>query len=275
VASGAASGAPRTAINSPHRRARNDYLATRDFAVGRWTLEAAFAIVRPFDSDRQARRHRTMPEVDGYRTLLTRAAAGLAVGLAAVVVCFFWIDVPVAYYVHRHQINHIEVFRLLTLPPPIVQAWSPLVLALLMVYRAWRPFARWQLALLAACLSMIVADEFRTSLGDASGRYWPETWFDNNPSLISNGIYGFHPFQRGDDVGSFPSGHAARIVGFAAVWWIAFPRSWLLCALVCLPMLVSLVAMNYHFVGDVIAGSVLGGIVAAYAAQLAGLRHKA
>jgi membrane-associated phospholipid phosphatase len=34
-------------------------------------------------------------------------------------------------------------------------------------------------------------------------------------------------------------------------------------------MLVSLVAMNYHFVSDVIAGGVLGGIVAMYAAHLA------
>jgi membrane-associated phospholipid phosphatase len=37
-------------------------------------------------------------------------------------------------------------------------------------------------------------------------------------------------------------------------------------------MLVSLVAMNYHFVSDVIAGSVLGGIVAMYAAHLARLQ---
>jgi membrane-associated phospholipid phosphatase len=34
-------------------------------------------------------------------------------------------------------------------------------------------------------------------------------------------------------------------------------------------MLVSLVAMNYHFVSDVIAGGVLGGIVATYAVHLA------
>jgi membrane-associated phospholipid phosphatase len=37
-------------------------------------------------------------------------------------------------------------------------------------------------------------------------------------------------------------------------------------------MLLSLVAMNYHFVSDVIAGSVLGGLVAAYAAHLARLQ---
>jgi hypothetical protein len=37
-------------------------------------------------------------------------------------------------------------------------------------------------------------------------------------------------------------------------------------------MLISLVAMDYHFVGDVIAGSFLGGIVGVYAVSLANLR---
>jgi membrane-associated phospholipid phosphatase len=40
----------------------------------------------------------------------------------------------------------------------------------------------------------------------------------------------------------------------------------------CAPMLLSLVAMNYHFVSDVIAGSVLGALVATYAAHLARLK---
>jgi membrane-associated phospholipid phosphatase len=126
--------------------------------------------------------------------------------------------------------------------------------------------------LLVACLSLIVADDFRISLGDVFGRYWPETWTHDNPSLIGTGAYGFHPFQRGDDIGSFPSGHACRILGFAAVWMIAMPSSRVVATVVCAPMLVSLVAMNYHFVSDVITGSVLGGIVATYAAHLARLR---
>jgi membrane-associated phospholipid phosphatase len=37
-------------------------------------------------------------------------------------------------------------------------------------------------------------------------------------------------------------------------------------------MLVSLVAMNYHFVSDVIAGGVLGGIIATYGSHLARLQ---
>jgi membrane-associated phospholipid phosphatase len=208
---------------------------------------------------------------DAYRGLLVRTLGAGVVCAAAVVACYFWIDRPVAFWVHDHGANTFRAIRWLTYPPPIAQTWSPLVLAALVARRAWGPFARWQKVLLVACLSLIVADQFRESLGDLFGRYWPETWHDNNPSLIGSGTYGFHPFVHGDDTGSFPSGHAARIAGFAGVWWIAMPRGRVLYAAVSLPMLASLVAMNYHFVGDVVAGSVLGAIMAAYACRFARL----
>ena len=207
---------------------------------------------------------------DDYSRLLSRSALALVVCTVLVVVCYFLVDRPVAFFVHDQQINKILVFKWLTFPPPTVQTWSPLVLTLVMIRRAWGPLPRCLKILSVACLSLIVADEFRTSLGSLFGRYWPETWF-NNPSLIGNGTYGFHPFQSGDDLGSFPSGHAARILGFCAVWWITTPRIRPLLILVCAPMLVSLVAMNYHFVSDVIAGSFVGTIVAAYAVRLSRL----
>jgi membrane-associated phospholipid phosphatase len=204
-----------------------------------------------------------------YRKLLYRTLLAVASCIAAVLICYFWIDRPVAFFVYHHQINKIQVFRWLTYPPPEVQNWSALVLTILMIRRAWGPFVNWQKVLLVACLSLIVADDFRISLGDVCGRYWPETWTHDNPSLIGTGSYGFHPFQRGDDIGSFPSGHAARILGFGTVWLITVPRSRAIGTALCAAMLVSLVAMNYHFVSDVIAGSILGGIVAIYAVRLA------
>ena len=213
---------------------------------------------------------------DEYRSLLRRTLVITALCIAAVLLCYFWIDRPVAFFVYRHHINRFQVFRSLTYPPPEVQNWSALVLTILVVRRAWGPFLRWQKVLLVACLSLIVADDFRVSLGDVFGRYWPETWTHDNPSLIGTGTYGFHPFQRGDDIGSFPSGHACRILGFAAVWMIAMARSrtvQIVVIVLCAPMLVSLVAMNYHFVSDVIAGSVLGALIATYAAHLARLER--
>ena len=52
---------------------------------------------------------------------------------------------------------------------------------------------------------------------------------------------------------------------------IAMPGTRTIAMVLSVPMLVSLVAMNYHFVSDVIAGSVLGALVAAYAVHLARL----
>src|SRR5262249_36170632 len=216
----------------------------------------------------------TVPGAD-YRRLLRQTSIAAALCIAAVLCCYLWIDRPVAFFVYRHHINTFRVFRWLTYPPPEIQNWSALVLTILMVRRAWGPFLLWQKTLFVACLSLIVADDFRISLGDVFGRYWPETWTHDNPSLIGPGTYGFHAFQRGDDVGSFPSGHAARILAFAVVWLIAMRRNRILQIVVTVlsaSMLVSLVAMNYHFVSDVIAGSVLGGIVATYAAHLARLQ---
>ena len=211
-----------------------------------------------------------------YRNLLRCSLIATVSCIVAVVICYFWVDRGVAFFVYDHHINKIEVFRWLTYPPPEVQNWAALMLTILIVRRAWGPFLRWQKVLLVACISLIVADDFRISLGDVFGRYWPETWTYDNPSLIGTGTYGFHPFQRGDDIGSFPSGHACRILGFAAVWMIAMSRSrtvQIIAIVLCAPMLVSLVAMNYHFVSDVNAGSVLGGLVATYAAHLARLER--
>jgi membrane-associated phospholipid phosphatase len=201
--------------------------------------------------------------------LLVRVAIALAICLGTVLVCYFWIDRPVAFFVDRHHLNQVKVFRWLTHPPPQVQTWSPLILTALAVRRAWGPWARWQKTLFVAGVSLIVTDQFRVCLGDVCGRYWPETWFQDNPSLIGNGTYGFHPFQRGDDLGSFPTGHAARILGFMFVWFLVTPSSRLIVAIISVPMLVSLVLMNYHFISDVIAGAFLGAIIAAYAVHLA------
>jgi membrane-associated phospholipid phosphatase len=141
------------------------------------------------------------------------------------------------------------------------------VLAALLLRRALGPWRRWERALLVALIAVIVADQFRLSLGQLCGRDWPATWY-GNPSLLGTGAYGFHPFQPAENAGSFPSGHAARIAAFFAVFWLMLPGGRWLYAAAAIPMLIALVGMNYHFVGDVIAGGTLGGIVGACGVRL-------
>jgi membrane-associated phospholipid phosphatase len=50
------------------------------------------------------------------------------------------------------------------------------------------------------------------------------------------------------------------------------PATRVIAIIVSVPMLLSLVAMNYHFVSDVIAGSVLGALIATYGVHLARLK---
>ncbi len=204
-----------------------------------------------------------------------KTLAAVLLGAALVVLCYYFVDRPVAFYVHEHGFANHPLLKDLTYPPPILQAWTPVVLAALMVRRAFGPFRRWERVVVAACISMVLADQFRETMSYAFGRYWPETWIDDNPSLIRDGAYGFHPFHGGSAYGSFPSGHTARTLAVAAVVWIAYPRWRWACVLGSVAVACGLVGMDYHFVGDVIAGGFVGGIVGVYTVQYSRLARNA
>jgi membrane-associated phospholipid phosphatase len=203
--------------------------------------------------------------------LLRRTAVALLIAAALVVLCYFFVDRPVAYFVHDRGVSSYPVLKWLTYPPPVLQAWAPAVLVALVVRRAWGPFRHWEKALLAAAVGIVLADQFRESLAYLFGRYWPETWTDDNPSLIGDDAYGFHPFHGGSWYRSFPSGHMTRTVALAAVVWIAFPRWRWACVLGTIVEAVGLIGMDYHFVGDVVGGSFVGGTVGIYTAYFCGV----
>lgn len=207
------------------------------------------------------------------RRLLRRTLATLLVGGALVALCSWFVDRPVAFFVHDRGLSQHRVFEWLTLPPPIVQSWSPVALVMAVVAQALasaQRAPRWTIVLIASCVALIVADQCCDSLRFVFGRDWPGTWIDNNQSLIANDAYGFH-FLHGDEAyGSFPSGHMTRTLAFAAVIWMAAPRWRWACVAGALAIAIGLIGMNYHFVGDVIGGSVLGGVVGASVAAMCG-----
>lgn len=201
-----------------------------------------------------------------------RLIVALILGGIAVAVCYLYVDQQVARFMHSHRFYPDDIL----VWPPLVSEWLSYLLMLAIgvvaVWRLWRPGGRTQTLLLAIAANLTVTAGIKTLLKWVFGRTWPEAWGDNNHSLIADGVYGFHPFHVGKDYQSFPSGHAAATFAVISILWLSRPRwRWLYAAVGGL-MCMALVGMNYHFVGDVIAGAMLGSVTGIYATRIFRLR---
>lgn len=67
-------------------------------------------------------------QIEPLYRLLRQSVLAILVCAVLVVVCYYFVDRQVAYFVHDHEIAKVEEFRWLTEPPPLVQSWSPLLL---------------------------------------------------------------------------------------------------------------------------------------------------
>ncbi len=88
------------------------------------------------------------------------------------------------------------------------------------------------------------------------GRARPRLYFHES-------LYGFDPFHIEYAWLSFPSGHAATALGAATVLVLLFPRFKHLFLVTGFAIAISRIVLTQHYVGDVIAGSLLGALVTA------------
>lgn len=201
----------------------------------------------------------------------SRPIQAIVLGSLLIVVCYFFVDRPVARFAHCHQPSR----------PGDRSTWSACLSSLptfsdrlgnfivagiigVVAWRVWRRGGRLQTLLLAIATSLAVTYAIKCLLKGVFGRTWPESWLGDNPSLIANGVYGFFPFHFDTAHGAFPSGHAAATFAVVSVLWLGWPRGRWLYGIVAGAICAALVALNYHFVGDVLAGAMLGSFVGFY-----------
>src|SRR6516164_2828522 len=157
----------------------------------------------------------------------------LALTAVAVVISFYWLDRPIALFVHN-QLPHgtRKVAQPLSyIPDPLIWVAAITFVVLGLVGLSGRSLSKMQSVLLVCSVSLMVAETIKNELKFLFGRTWPETWYQNNPSFISDGSYGFNWFHGGQAYASFPSGHMAAVCAITAVFWFCYPRSRPLCAL--------------------------------------------
>jgi membrane-associated phospholipid phosphatase len=176
----------------------------------------------------------------------------------AVIASYLWLDRPIALFAHE-QSRAFDLFTKLTYIPGIILpiviiAFAAIALRALNGKALGKPAT----VVVLAAASLAIATAIKDQLKFAFGRTWPETWVRSNPSFIRDGVFGFEPFHGGPGYQAFPSGHTTAICAVLSVLWICYPRFRALYALCMVVVAIALVAANFHFVGDVIAGAFLG-----------------
>ncbi len=191
-------------------------------------------------------------------TAIQRWLLAFVLTAVAVMICYFWIDQPLALLAHAHSAQR-ETFAPLThIPDPLIPLAATVFVAIGLCTLAGRPMSPAKAAAVLCSTSLIVAETIKSGLKIFFGRLWPDTWVANNPSFIHDGAYGFNFFHGGAGYASFPSGHTAATCALLSVLWILYPKLRPLYALIVLAVAIGLIGANYHFLSDVIAGGFVG-----------------
>jgi membrane-associated phospholipid phosphatase len=189
--------------------------------------------------------------------------AALAACVAAVLLCYFFIDKPVVFFAHAHGAREYALLHWFQKIPNVIQLLSPAAV-LYLVYRLYKKsLSHFDRFILHAVVTLIGITVVKYPIKYFFARHWPSTFYKGNLSLLDDGVYGFAFFEVGKAFEALPSGNAAVIFGLAFIFWFYYPRWRWLGALLCLLSAVGVIGLYYHFVGDVVAGAFMGIAVGA------------
>ena len=169
-----------------------------------------------------------------------------------------WLDKPIALFVH-HTLGweiSLGVADSPILSIPLLSSLVFVVCGLSAVLG--RQFSMLEKTVLLCDVSTLAAETIKNELKFTFGRTWPDSWAPGIQSFIRDNAYGFHFFHSGKSFKSFPSGHAAFVAAIMSVIWILYPKLRPACSACVVAADVGLIALNVHFLSDVVAGSLVG-----------------
>lgn len=188
----------------------------------------------------------------------------LLCGLSVLSILF--VDRDLALAIHNSGLDSHLWLRKLTEGLPVLLLVMLVIVPLLTKWRSGKLSA----LLLSAYvyLSLKLTMEIKTGLKIIFGRYWTKTWINHNLSLIHDGVYGFNWWHGFGNQGGFPSGHSTY-TAFCCLWlYILQPRYKTIWLILLIIMPLGLIALDYHYLGDCLAGVALGAVCALISAIL-------
>jgi membrane-associated phospholipid phosphatase len=200
-----------------------------------------------------------------WKAWLISFAATAAIAWLSII----WLDRPIALWVRdvfgeRHV--PLDVIESHLLSVPLLSACMFILCGLAAI--AGRRPSKLEAAIALCTISSLAAIVIKDQLKIVFGRTWPDTWAPGILSLVHDGVYGFNFFHSGKSFESFPSGHATIVAAILSVLWLVFPELRLVWAICIVAVDCGLVALNLHFLSDVIAGSFTGFSVGLFTISL-------
>ena len=191
--------------------------------------------------------------------LARRSSLWLLIVLAIYAISFFYIDQPLAVYLHakvRPGDTVYQVFYALTYFGDVF-LWQILIALGLLIFSVFfycnrkSRFATNGLFFFVAmaCTYLVCA-----GLKDIIGRYRPEMMFQLK-------LYGIRGFAKGYLIHSTPSGHTARAMACATLLSMFWRRWAWFFFLIAIAVGVSRVVLSEHYFGDIFVGFYVGVVV--------------
>ena len=175
-----------------------------------------------------------------------------------VLISYYFLDREMLFFLTSMQTHHWLVFNLFAYIPDVIRG----LIFIFYIYFSIRilklSISFFDKKCLVACNATVIALFLKEGLKAMCGREWPGS-YQGNSFLISN-EYGFNWFMN--FTSSFPSGHATLIFAFSVSMFYLFPAWRWVWGLLCALTIIGQLGMHYHFLSDLVAGGLLGSVVA-------------
>ncbi|HLD17332.1 MAG TPA: phosphatase PAP2 family protein [Coxiellaceae bacterium] len=201
---------------------------------------------------------------DLYRRLVTNSVLALLLGSVIIFFTYHFVDERLSncllsYYAAGTFIGFgyfTEVAQYLDVAVFLIIVYS-------LVIRLRRHLHHFEATCFAGSVGFLIAEGAIKILKFIFGR--TSLWQNGQCSWFQHiDPYTFHFFSKGPLFESFPSGHMSYVTSFFIAFWVAYPKIRWILVLYFLGCAMGLVSHCYHFLSDVIAGGILGTIIASF-----------
>lgn len=183
---------------------------------------------------------------------------GLLITGFAVFFSYFLLDIPLVNWAHAHDLRKYTWLHEVQLLPGYIPYIAFVAIIGIGIRGFFGRLTQIENALLYSSVSYVIVSFLTKNFKMLFARTWPQTWVDNNPSWLTDGVYGFFWFADSAAYRSFPSGHSAAMFAVVVVLCCFYRQLQWISALVCGLVIVGLITNYYHFLSDIIAGAYLG-----------------